>query len=119
MYDRKEGEGIAAISQLLKDKYGFSQEVIRTLVLKNPHLLGKSRGEIDFFFDFLKRRKGIDELTTMKMLYEIPSLIQVDLVAKTKEIDELFGVYHNITPEEVTDIFLAFPYLYCVPAKKI
>lgn len=36
LYDKHDDKGIEALSSLLKDKYGFKPELIRTLVLKHP-----------------------------------------------------------------------------------
>lgn len=58
-------------------------------------------------------------MTTMKLVFEIPILLNTDIAVKSKEIEELFRVYHEITPAEVTNIFLDFPYLYCCQTVKI
>jgi len=55
----------------------------------------------------------------MKLVFEVPVLLNTDIVAKSKEIEELFEIYHSISAHEVTEIFKAFPYLYCCPSKKI
>ena len=44
LYDKDENKGIAALTNLLVDKYGFNQDVVRTLVLKYPQILGKTTG---------------------------------------------------------------------------
>jgi hypothetical protein len=51
LYDKDENKGIASLSDLLTGKYGFSQELVRTLVLKYPQVLGKSKSSIEHFFD--------------------------------------------------------------------
>ena len=42
LYEKHSDKGIEALSTLLQGKYGFSQELVRTLVLKHPQVLGKS-----------------------------------------------------------------------------
>ena len=111
--------GIEAVSSLLKDKYGFNNELVRTLVLKNPAILGKSKGQINFFFEWMRRNKQIDATTTMQKVFEVPSLLNVDIAVKAKEVDELFEIYHGMTPADVKSIFLDFPYLYCCPSRKL
>lgn len=89
------------------------------MVLKNPSILGKSKGQINFFFEYMNRNKQIDETTTMQKVFEVPALLNVDIAVKSKEVDELFRVYHDISPAEVKSIFLDFPYLYCCPSRKL
>ena len=55
----------------------------------------------------------------MKMVFDVPKLLETDVPVKTKEIDELFKVYHDISAAEVNDIFRDFPYLYCCQTFKI
>lgn len=119
LYDMNDQTGIKAISSLLKEEYGFKKELIRTLVLKSPTILGKTKSQIKFFFNYMKQTKEIDEITTMQKIFEVPALLNVDIASKSSEVDELFDVYHKITPEEVKDIFLDFPYLYCCPSQKL
>lgn len=88
-------------------------------MLKNPSILGKSKGQINFFFEYMNRNKQIDETTTMQKVFEVPALLNVDIAVKSKEVDELFRVYHDISPAEVKSIFLDFPYLYCCPSRKL
>ena len=67
----------------------------------------------------MKRNKQIDEQTVMKKVFEVPALLNVDIAVKSKEVDELFSIYHDIGPEDVKSIFLDFPYLYCCPSRKL
>ena len=55
----------------------------------------------------------------MKLIFEVPVLLNTDVPKQAKEIEELFQIYHGITADEVTQIFLAFPYLYCSKTFKI
>ena len=120
LYDKTGPDvGIEAVSGILKEKFGFNKELVRTLVLKNPQILGKSRGQINFIFEWLKDKKQIDETTTMQKIFEVPALMNVDIPVKAKEVDEMFEIYHGISPEEVKSIFLDFPYLYCCPSRKL
>ena len=119
MYDKDPKRGIKALSNLLVGQYGMSQELVRTLVLKYPRILNKSDTAIVSLFDYLKGNKGIEELTAMKLIFDVPVLLSEDVPAKAKEIEELFYVYHGITADEVTQIFLSFPYLYCCQTFKI
>ena len=55
----------------------------------------------------------------MELVFEVPALLNIDIASKSKEVEELFGIYHKITPNDVRKIFLDFPYLYCTPSKKL
>lgn len=113
MYDKEPKKGIEALSKIFVDKYGMSKELVKTLILKYPRVLNLSDGAIVNFFDYLKANKNIDELTAMKLVFDVPLLLSTDVPKQAKEIEELFQVYHGISADEVTQIFLAFPYLYC------
>ena len=104
LYEKDGTRGIASLSALLVDKYGFSREIVRTLVLKYPSVLGKTTGQLEYFFDNLKGKQKIDNVAAMKLVFEVPILLNVDVVAKSKQIEELFEVYHEISAKEVTEI---------------
>ena len=119
MYDKDPNKGIDALSNLFINRYGMNRDLVKTLVLKYPRVLNKSDASISNFFDYLKSNKKIDELTSMKLVFEVPILLTTDIPKQSKEIEELFKVYHGISADEVTQIFLAFPYLYCCQTFKI
>ena len=119
MYDKDPNKGIDALSKLFVQKYGMSKDLVKTLVLKYPQILNKSDNAISNFFDYMKQNKKVDELTTMKLVFDVPLLLTTDVPSQSKEIEELFEVYHGISADEVTQIFLAFPYLYCCQTLKI
>ena len=113
MYDKDPKKGIEALSKVFVDKYGMNKELVKTLILKYPRVLNLSDGTIINFFEYMKVSKNIDELTAMKIVFDVPLLLSTDVPKQAKEIEELFQVYHGISADEVTQIFLAFPYLYC------
>jgi len=98
---------------------GFGKELVRTLVLKFPQVLGTSTGHIRAFFHYMKSNKNIEFVETMKYVFEVPILLTTDVPVKSREIEEMFYLYHKIEAEEVTEVFKAFPYLYCCPTVKI
>lgn len=67
----------------------------------------------------MKTNKGISEYDTMKMIFDVPILLNTDIMVKSNEINELFRVYHDISAKQVTEIFKSFPYLYCCPSRKV
>ena len=79
MYDKDPNKGINALSKLLVNKYGMSKDLVKTLVLKYPKILSKSDNAINNFFDYMKSSKNIDELTTMKLVFDVPLLLNIDV----------------------------------------
>ena len=49
----------------------------------------------------------------VKLLFECPKLVSMDLRNNMTEIFTLFNLYHGIKEPEVMDVFRAFPYLFC------
>ena len=119
MYDKDESTGITALSELLISKYGATQDLVRTLVLKHPSVLGLSTQSIEETFDQLRDSKGIDYSDSLKLVFDVPALLSLDIAARSAEIEELFHIYHKIEVDQVTQIFKDFPYLYCCPSKKL
>ena len=83
-----------ALSELLVDEYGFKKELVRTLVLKHPEILSMSKGQIRHHFNIMIESKGIDKNTAMRMIFDVPVLLKVDLGVKAKDLEELFQIYH-------------------------
>ena len=83
-----------ALSELLINEYGFKKELVRTLVLKFPEILSMSKGQLRNFFRIMINNKGIDQRTAIKMVFDVPELLKVDIGVKAKELEELFQIYH-------------------------
>jgi mTERF len=94
-------------------------ESVRTLVIRYPYVLSKTTEELEHFFQVMKGQ-GINEEESMKALLECPKLIsRHELEKQIKEIQFLFNLYHQISQEEVNQIFLQFPYLYLCELNKV
>ena len=117
-YNKDKDMGIEALHRLFVEKMSFTPELLRTLVLKHPPILGRSVALLESKFAFMKN-KGVSEYDTMKYFFEIPLLMTTDIFKSAKEIEELFALYHGIQAAQVTEIFRAFPYLYCCPSRKV
>ena len=48
------------MASVLKDKYGFSTELVKTLVLKHPPILGRTSRQLEYFFDWMSHNRKID-----------------------------------------------------------
>lgn len=76
-------------------------ETVRTLVVRYPYVLSKTKKELQSYFDIIKGQ-GLTEDDAMRALLECPKLIsRKDLQKQIKEIQFLFRLYHNINEQEV------------------
>lgn len=82
MYDLYKDKGMNALSELFVKEYGFKKELVRTLVLKFPSILSMPIGYLRKFFNIMTKEKGIDRNTAMRMVFDVPELLRVDLNAK-------------------------------------
>jgi hypothetical protein len=55
----------------------------------------------------------------MKLVFECPKLLSMNLEARIKEITFLFDLYHGIQKDRVFEIFRAWPYLFCISTDKL
>jgi hypothetical protein len=70
---------------------------VRTLVIRYPYVLSKTKEELEHFFSVMKGQ-GLTEEETMKALLECPKLIsKKDIEKQIKEIQFLFNLYHQIS----------------------
>ena len=76
--DERSNEGIHVVHKLLVEDKGFDKDVVRTLVVKYPYILGKTREQLEAFFDLLKYQ-GFSEDECMRSLLECPKLISMEL----------------------------------------
>ena len=97
--ERLDGErGIRALQQFFVGKYGFSRELLRTLVVKYPAILSKDVSDIQAVFDTLEK-EGISSSESIKLIFECPKLLSIDLEAKMDRIFYLFDLYSKFTRE--------------------
>ena len=81
------------IKKLICDEYGFSSETMKTLVVKYPAVLSKTKDEMTHFFTVLEKYK-IGKEDAMSYLLDYPKIISVDIEKVLKEIVFLFELYH-------------------------
>ena len=62
---------------------------------------------------------GVPKSEAIKLIFDCPKLLSVNLEASMKETFYVFDLYHKITPEEVMGVFRAFPYLFCCDTIKM
>jgi len=106
------------LKEFFVKKYGFDMELVRTLVVKYPFILSKSEEHLEAVFNILEKQ-GVSRLESIKLIFECPKLISVDLEKSIPETLGLFELYHKIKQEEVMDIFRHFPYLFCCDTIKM
>jgi len=119
LFEQTAETGIKNLQSFFVDKLGFQLETVRTLVVRYPYVLSKTQAELEHFFTVMKGQ-GLNEEEAMKALLECPKLVsKKDLEKQIKEIQFLFNLYHQISQQEVNEIFRAFPYLYLCETQKI
>ena len=116
-YERNKS-GIKAVEKVFCQDLGFSKDDVKTVITRYPPILSKTEEEIHQFFSFLQEQ-GLTKGKAMWSLKEAPRLISIDMEAQLKEIVFLFELYHNISKKDTIKIFKSFPYLLCVPPRKI
>lgn len=119
LVDHQKEQGIKTLQAFFVNEKGFDAEAVRTLVVRYPYILSKTRNELNTFFEIIKGQ-GLSEEETMRALLDCPKLIsRKDLNKQIKEIQFLFRLYHGINEQEVTSIFRNFPYLYLCETNKL
>lgn len=58
-------------------------------------------------------------MESIKLIFECPKLLSVDLDSNISETFTLFELYHKIKQQEVIEIFKHFPYLFCCDLTKM
>lgn len=104
--------GIVVLEEIFCKQYGKSREFLRTLILKYPYLLNKSKSHIEGVFSLLATH-GIDAAEAVRLTFECPKLFSVNLSKQMEEIFSLFKMYNNIDTAAVMTMFRGFPYLFC------
>jgi len=101
----------------VKEK-GFTLDQVRTLSVRYPPILGKTREDFDEYFGIMKGCK-LDEKEAFYYLLEIPKLISKDLKANIKGINFYFYLYFRFKEDIVVSMFKEFPYIFCLNPEKI
>jgi len=110
--------GMNALKDFFVKKYGFDVELVRTLVVKYPFILSKTTEQLEQVFNTLEAN-GVTKSEAIKLIFDCPKLLSVNLEASMKETFYLFDLYHKITPQEVMGVFRHFPYLFCCDTIKM
>ena len=72
-------------------------ELVRTLVVKYPVILSKDVDQVERVFELLQTRGNVSRLDAMKLIFECPKLLSVNLEAKMDEVFFLFDLYFKIS----------------------
>ena len=92
----KNKEGVHALHNFFVKEKGFEIEVLRTLIVKYPFILGKTPEHLTEYFNLMSQH-GLSETEAMSALLECPKLISRDNLSKDmKEIFFMFNLYHGI-----------------------
>lgn len=66
--------GIRTLQQFFVTEKGFEMDALRTLVVRYPYILSKTKEELSKFFEIMKGQ-GLSEAETMRALLDCPKLI--------------------------------------------
>jgi hypothetical protein len=110
--------GILVLEEFFCKKHGHGKEFLRSLILRYPYLLNKSKSHIQGVFDLLSKH-GIDEKEAIKYTYDYPKLFSVQLEKRMTEVFHLFKLYNKIEEDQVMNMFRGFPYLFCCDMVKL
>lgn len=110
--------GLLVLEEFFVKKYGFDIELVRTIVVKYPYILSKTTEQLEAVFTTLES-KGVLPQEAMKLIFDCPKLVSIDLEGAIEKTLHLFHLYHRIGQEEVMDVFRVFPYLFCCDTVKM
>jgi hypothetical protein len=69
-------KGIHALAKFLIEEKGYSMELVRTLVVKYPYILGKDLAHIKTYFTVMLDN-GLSQEEAMRTLIDCPKLISI------------------------------------------
>lgn len=110
--------GLLTLENFFCKKYGFDLELVRTIVVKYPYILSKTTEQLETVFRVLES-KGVAPQEAMKLIFDCPKLVSINLEDSIEKTLFLFDMYHQIGQEEVMDLFRVFPYLFCCDTTKM
>lgn len=87
--------GMNVLRDFFVKKYGFDIELVRTLVVKYPFILSKTQEQLESVFAILEKQ-GVPPMESIRLIFECPKLVSVDLEKRISETLDLFELYHKI-----------------------
>lgn len=112
------GRGILVVEKTLCGELNFELDTVKTLIVKYPFILQKTKEELHNFFAVMNSHH-INNETAMDLLLTCPKLLAGDLGAQLKEIIFLFELYHKMSEQETIKIFRAFPFMAVTDLRKL
>jgi len=70
--------GILVLEEFYCKKHGHGKEFLRSLILRYPYLLNKSKSHIEGVFQLLSKN-GVEETEAIKLTFNFPKLFSVKL----------------------------------------
>lgn len=86
--------GLVALNKYFVEEQGFSEELTRTLITKYPHILSKTIDHIEQVFNTLAEKANINRAESMKLIFECPKLLSIDLEKSMDAVFYIFDLYH-------------------------
>jgi hypothetical protein len=70
--------GIKVVHDYFVVKHGYTPEFLRTLVVKYPFILSRTKDDIEFTFKTLEEN-GIERAEAVKLVFDCPKILSIDL----------------------------------------
>lgn len=110
--------GILVLDEFFCKKHGHGKEFLRSLVLRYPYLLNKTKAHIEGVYELLAKN-GVPPEEAIKLTFNYPKLFSIKLEKQMEETFHLFKLYNGIEREKVMTMFRGFPYLFCCDTVKM
>lgn len=110
--------GLKALKELLVDEMGLELKEFRRLVLNHPAVLNKTRDEMKATFAVMQEHK-IHKQEGLKIITEMPKVLSYDIKKRLDEITFYFNLYNGFELEDTAKIFRGFPFIVCLPDRKL
>jgi hypothetical protein len=103
-------KGLKSLEKVFCREYNQSREFVRKLVIRYPFVLGKTRAELRGTLESIIEL-GLSEKETIDMVQQCPQLFSTKVSRRVEETVFLFDLYHQMSRDQVIEIFRNFPFL--------
>jgi hypothetical protein len=110
--------GILVLDEFFCKKHGRGKEFLRSLILRYPYLLNKTKAHVEGVYELLAKN-GVPPEEAIKLTFNFPKLFSVKLEKQMEETFHLFKLYNGIERQKVMTMFKGFPYLFCCDTVKM
>ena len=114
----KDKTGLLALQAIFTTKHGISFERVTDLVVRLPAYLSKTEDDLEKYLKDMADY-GIEAEAAFSLLERAPRLISYDAAKQLSNKEFFFQLYHKFERADYLEIVHGFPYLLCVPDRKV